>query len=67
MFQKNEFKAEIIRKGLTIEAVAKAIGIDSATLHRKMNGNGDFYRNEIEKLINLLDLSGEDVLRIFFA
>ena len=51
MFQKNEFKAEVVRRNLTLENVATAIGIDAATLHRKMNGVSDFYRSEIEKII----------------
>ena len=67
VFQKNEFKAEVVRRGLTLDDVAKGIGIDIATLHRKMNGNGDFYRKEIESVVSLLCLSGDDVLRIFFA
>ncbi len=67
MFQRNEFEAEVKRNGLTLKAVAQSIGIDTATLYRKMKGDGDFYRNEIEKLIHLLNLSGEAVVRIFFA
>ena len=67
MFQKNEFKAEVVRRNLTLENVANAIGIDAATVHRKMNGASDFYRSEIEKIIKYLNLSNEDVLRIFFA
>ena len=67
VFQKNEFKAEVVRKGMTLENVANAIGIDVASLHRKMNGSSDFYRKEIESIVILLGLSGEDVLRIFFA
>lgn len=67
MFQKNEFKAEVVRRNLTLENVANAIGIDAATLHRKMNGASDFYRSEIEKIIKYLNLSNEDVLRIFFC
>lgn len=67
LFQKNEFKAEVVRRNLTLENVATAIGIDAATLHRKMNGVSDFYRSEIEKIIKYLNLSNEDVLRIFFA
>ena len=67
LFQKNECKAEVVRRNLTLENVASAIGIDVATLHRKMNGASDFYRSEIEKIIKYLNLSNEDVLRIFFA
>jgi transposase-like protein len=67
MFQKNEFKAEVVRRGLSLDEVAKAIGINPASLHRKMNGTSDFYRGEIEQIIKLLGLNGEDVIRIFFA
>ena len=67
LFQKNEFKAEVIRREMTLESVARAINIDVASLHRKMNGTSDFYRKEIEGLIELLSLSSEDVMRIFFA
>ena len=64
MFKKNEFKAEVVRKGLTLAEVARELGLDPASLSRKINGNSDFYRGEIERIINLLNLSGEDVLRI---
>ena len=67
MFQKNEFKAEVVRRGLSLDEVAKAIGINPASLHRKMNGTSDFYRGDIERIIKLLGLNGEDVIRIFFA
>lgn len=67
MFKKNEFRAEVVRNGMSLEDVAKAIGINYVSLHRKMNGTSDFYRGEIEKIVRLLNLSGEDVLRIFFA
>lgn len=64
MFKKNEFKAEVVRKGLTLAEVARELGLDPASLSRKINGNSDFYRGEIERIINFLNLSGEDVLRI---
>ena len=67
MFKKNEFKAAMVRKGLTVADIAKELGIDPATLFRKMSGQSDFYRNEIEKLCTLLELSAEDTLKIFFA
>ncbi len=67
MFKRNEFRAEVVRRGMTIDDVAKAIGINPASLHRKMNGTSDFYRGEIETIVHLLNLSGDDVLRIFFA
>lgn len=67
LFKKNEFKAEVVRRDKTLEDVARAIGIDIATLHRKMNGVSDFNRSEIEKVIKFLNLTNEEILRIFFA
>jgi len=67
VFQKNEFMAELVRRELTVKTVAQKAGMNAATLHRKMNGESDFYRGEIEKIIQFLGLSGADVLRIFFA
>lgn len=67
MFKKNEFKAAMARKELSVADLAKELGIDPATLFRKISGQSDFYRNEIEKLCQLLELSAEDTLKIFFA
>lgn len=67
MFNKNEFRAEVIRRGLTLNQIAEGLGISPTSLNRKMNGESDFFRNEIEKIIHTLHLSGEEVLRIFFA
>ena len=67
LFQKNEFRAEVVRAGISFEKVAKVLGINHVSLYRKMNGTSDFYRWEIEKIIHLLNLSKGDVFRIFFA
>lgn len=67
MFKKNEFKAAMARKELSVTDIAKEMGIAPATLFRKISGQSDFYRNEIEKLCQILELSAEDTLKIFFA
>ena len=67
LFQKNEFRAEVVRAGMSFEKVAEVLGINHVSLYRKMNGTSDFYRWEIEKIIRLFNLSGDDVLRIFFC
>lgn len=67
MFQKNEFKAMLARKEVSNEDVAKALNISVAAVYRKVNGQSDFYRSEIEEIRKLLDLTPEDVLNIFFA
>lgn len=67
MFQKNEFRAVLARNNMTIDDVAKALNVTSPTISRKINGQGDFFRSEIETIRQLLNLSPEEVLNIFFA
>ena len=67
MFNERLFRAKVVFKGLTLAEVAKAIGINEATLSRKIKNNGSFTREEIAKLILTLDLTTEEVAEIFFA
>ena len=65
MFNKLEFNAQIARKGLRKMDVAKALNIDVSTLYRKIENDGDFDREQINTLIDLLDI--KDPKHIFFA
>jgi predicted transcriptional regulator len=65
MFNKLEFNAQIVRKGLRKTDVAKALNIDISTLYRKIENDGDFDRDQINTLIGLLGI--EDPTPIFFA
>ena len=67
MFNKDEFCGRVRAKGFTLEKIAEYLGINPATLTRKLNGISDFTRNEIEMLRNKLSLSNEDIMLIFFA
>lgn len=67
MFDKNKFKGKIAEKGLNIGKVASLLGINEATLHRKINGQSDFNRSEIQMLREILDLDIEAAEDIFFA
>lgn len=67
MFDRKKFKAKVVFMGMTLEGVAKELGINPATLDRKMSGISDFYRHEIQFLRKLLCLSPAEVDEIFFA
>lgn len=67
MFKKNEFKAALARAEKTTTDVARALGIDVSTLSRKISGQSDFYREEIEKIRVLLNLDWNTIQGIFFA
>lgn len=67
MFDKNKLKAKIVEKGFTLEQIAQKLGINPATIYRKMAMESDFTRNEIALLKESLDLTIEDINTIFFA
>jgi plasmid maintenance system antidote protein VapI len=64
MFTKEGFNKLIAGAGLTKEKLAKHLGISPVTLHRKINDSGNFDRNEIIKMTEVLDKS--ETLSLFF-
>ena len=67
MFRLNVFKSKLSLQEKTMRDVASAIGINEATLYRKVNGTSDFTRNEIQIIKQFLDLTSDEVESIFFA
>lgn len=67
MFNKLKFKAKIIEAGFTIYSLSNEVGMNPATMHRKMNGDSDFTRKEIQDLGKILNLSLDNIKEIFFA
>ena len=65
LFDRNEFKAQIVRKGKTMKQVADFLGIDESTLYRKIQADGNFIREEINLLIEFLEIS--EPMSIFFT
>jgi cyanate lyase len=67
VFKANLFKAKLAEKGVTLREIAFVMGCNEATLYRKMQGQSDFTRNEIQLIKQKLELTNEDVEVIFFA
>lgn len=65
MFNERLFRAQMTLKGLTGKDVAEHLCITEPTFYRKMKRGGDFTRDEINKLIDLLGIT--DPMRVFFA
>ena len=59
-------EAKTKEHGLTNEDVANALNIGPTTYYRKKRGETDFYREEIQKIRKILELSSSDVDAIFF-
>lgn len=67
MFKKWALKEKMEKSGVTADALAAEIGINPATLSRKMNGATEFTRNEIQIIRYCLGLTPKEVDDIFFA
>lgn len=67
MFYANRLLAKMVEKGISKNEMASAIGVDNATLYRKLTGESDFKRQEIEVVRNFLGLSVDEAEAIFFA
>lgn len=65
MFNKNAFRAKVVGAGMTLAEVAGQIGINPATLGRKMSGESDFTRAEIQKMRTVLGMTAADADAIF--
>ena len=62
-----KLRAAITENGLNQEQVAKMLGLSLNTFNYKVNNRYEFKASEIKKLIVLLHLSCDDVMKIFFT
>lgn len=60
-------KAQIIMCGKKMNDVAKELGISKTAFYRKLKGETEFTRHEIEVIINYLGLTIEKAVDIFFS
>ena len=63
----NELRAELVRNNLTIEQLAVKLGMSRSSLSRKLSGNTTFTHPEMVKLKEVLNLSDEKMVIIFFT
>lgn len=63
-----KLKGKIVEKDTTIEAVAKAIGMDRTTFFRKMKNQGlSFSIGEVHKMVDAIPLTFDEAKDIFLA
>lgn len=61
-------KGKIVEAEMSIPEVAEKLGIDKATLYRKLNdGGASLTVKDITRLSSILKLSFDDVNSIFFS
>lgn len=66
MLDVQKLKGKMVEKGKSVETISAEIGINPATFYRKLKNNS-FEINEAEKLVDLLSLTNEEAIAIFFA
>lgn len=67
MFDKNLFKSFMVRANKTFAQTAEFLGINEATLYRKVNGISDFTREEIQKIKDFFNLTDNEAMQVFFT
>ena len=64
MFDRKEFNAMLARVGMTKAELAKALGMRTDKLYRRLR-MGDFYLSEVHKMIDIF--GEEEVLHVFYV
>lgn len=63
-----KLKGKIVEVGLSIADVAEKMGINKATLYRKMeNGGTTLTVKDANLLVKILNLTADEAMAIFFA
>ena len=63
----NMLKGKIIEKGMNVTELARKIGVDRATLYRKLESNGDtMLVRDANNIVAALNLTSEEAVAIFF-
>lgn len=64
----NKLKGKIVESGLNVDELASKIGMNRATLYRRLNNNGeDFLIKEANAIAKELHLSIAEIDAIFFS
>ncbi len=68
MVNVDKLKGKIVEQRMTVEELANAVGINAATLYRRIKvGGGSFTISEADKIASVLSLSADELNSIFFA
>lgn len=67
MLDKNKFKYFAAEKGIPLNVLATKMGMNPATLSKKLSGSTEFTRKEIQDYQNLTEVSDTEMLSIFFS
>lgn len=67
MVNVNKLRGKIVERGLTIEDVAEAMGINRSTLYRKLQMPNNITIGEANAICKILNLTSKEAIDIFFS
>lgn len=59
-------RAKMLMMGVSVERVCEAAGICKASYYRKERGETQFTQKEMQAIVDLLDMTAEEIRDIFF-
>lgn len=62
-----KFEIVLLSKGKTKKDIANVLGISLQALYNKINNVVDFKTREVDKIVEYLKLTIEEMIEIFFA
>ena len=62
----NLLRGKIVERGFNVDSFCKETGFARSTFDRKLSGQSEFNRDEIEKIIIVLELTDDEIRAIFF-
>ena len=64
----NKLKGKIVENGMTVTTLAEKMGVDRATLYRKLSNNGEtMLVKDANAIVSALELTSDEALAIFFS
>lgn len=67
MVNVDKLRGRIVEQRTSVTELAKQIGIDPATLYRKLSNSESFTIREADAIVRALSLSVDDAVAIFFS
>lgn len=67
MVKVNLLRAKIVELGLTIDGVARQMGVNQSTLYRRFQSPETLTVKEVGQLTGILHLGHDEAQKIFFA
>lgn len=61
-----KLKSAMVKSGLSQGLIAEMLGISTQKLEAKVNGDHEFMASEIRRLYDILNLTNQSVMEIFF-